>query len=367
MKAIAVKTGKAGSIHLREIRKPSVDDIPEGRGVLVKVLMVGVDGTDREIDAGEYGNPPEGDDYLVIGHESLGVVEDTGGRVAEFRPGDLVAATVRRPGNSIYDLIGTSDMTTDDTYFERGINLLHGYLTEFYVERPEYLVSLPPGLRETGVLIEPTSIAEKGIAQAFEIQQRLKVWRPERAAVLGAGTIGLLATLLLRLRGVAVFTFGRRKPPYRNADLIREIGGSYLSTKEISLTDASKKIGPFDVIFEATGYSPLAFEAMSVLGKNGVFILSSVTGGDPRVEIPADEINLGLVLGNKVVVGTVNANREHFEMAISDLSRAELMWPGWAKKLLTHPVDGLKNYGEMIRLLEETEDAIKVFVKVHEI
>jgi threonine dehydrogenase-like Zn-dependent dehydrogenase len=262
MKAIAVMPGKAGSIHLRELRKPSLDDIPEGRGVLVKVLMVGVDGTDREINAGEYGNPPQGDDYLVIGHESLGVVEDTGGRVAELRPGDLVAATVRRPGNSIYDLIGTSDMTTDDTYFERGINLLHGYLTEFYVERPEYLVSLPPGLRETGVLIEPTSIAEKGIAQAFEIQQRLKVWRPERAAVLGAGTIGLLATLLLRLRGVAVFTFGRRTPPHRNADLIGEIGGSYLSTKEISLTDAAKKFGPFDVIFEATGYSPLAFEAM---------------------------------------------------------------------------------------------------------
>ncbi len=103
-----------------------------------------------------------------------------------------------------------------------------------------------------------------------------------------------------------------------------------------------------------------------MLGKNGVLILSSVTGGDLRVEVPADEINLGLVLGNKVVVGTVNANREHLEMAVSDHAQAELTWPGWLQKLLTHPVSGLQNYGEMIRLLEEAEDAIKVFVKVHE-
>src|SRR5262247_2272840 len=98
MKAIAVFPGKPNSVHLAELAKPSVHDIPDGRGVLVKVLRVGVDGTDREINAAEYGATPEGDDFLVIGHESFGRVESVGPRVTELRPGDYVVATVRRPG-----------------------------------------------------------------------------------------------------------------------------------------------------------------------------------------------------------------------------------------------------------------------------
>jgi threonine dehydrogenase-like Zn-dependent dehydrogenase len=129
-------------------------------------------------------------------------------------------------------------------------------------------------------------------------------------------------------------------------------------------TGDSREHGPFDIIFEATGYSPLVFEAMNILGKNGVLVLSSVTGGGRTVEVPADRINLGFVLGNKVVVGTVNANREYFETGVRDISQAELTWPGWLSKLLTHPVEGLDKYGEMMRLLTEAKDAIKVFVEV---
>ncbi len=226
MKAIAVLPGKPNSVHLAELQKPSVNEIPDGRGVLVKVLRVGVDGTDKEINAAEYGQSPEGYNFLVIGHESFGRVEAVGSNVTEFRPGDYVVATVRRPGHSIYDRIGTYDMTTDDTYFERGINLRHGYLTEYYVDDPEYLVKIPQGLKKVGVLLEPTTVVEKGIAQAYEIQRRLRVWHPKRAAVLGAGTIGLLATLALRLRGLEVITLGRTKKPYLNADLIEALGCS---------------------------------------------------------------------------------------------------------------------------------------------
>ena len=123
MKAIAVFPGKPNSVHLAELPNPSINDVPNGRGVLVKVLRVGVDGTDKEINAAEYGAAPQGYDFLVIGHESFGQVEAVGPHVAELRPGDYVVATVRRPGSSIYDKIGTYDMTTDDTYYERGINL----------------------------------------------------------------------------------------------------------------------------------------------------------------------------------------------------------------------------------------------------
>jgi threonine dehydrogenase-like Zn-dependent dehydrogenase len=208
------------------------------------------------------------------------------------------------------------------------------------------------------------SVAQKAIEQAYRIQQRLRVWKPKRAAVLGSGTLGLLATLVLRLRGLEVTTFGNTMPPYLNSKLIEELGARYVSTKELSLTEASAKYGPFDLILEGTGYSPLVFEAMNVLAKNGVLAMVSVTGGARQLEVPSDKINLGFVLGNKVAFGSVNANREYFETGVKDLSTAELQYPGWLQKLLTHPVKGLENYGEMIRLLTETKGAIKVYCQI---
>ncbi|MGH9580152.1 MAG: hypothetical protein ACRD2R_04090, partial [Terriglobales bacterium] len=281
-----------------------------------------------------------------------------------FQPGDYVVATVRRPGTSIYDRIGLQDMTTDDTYFERGINLRHGYLSEYYVDAAEFLVHVPAGLKEVGVLMEPTSVAEKAIGQAYEIQRRLKVWRPRRAAVLGTGTLGLLASLFLRLRGLEVVALGRTQPPYLNSQLLEEIGVRYFSTQSTNLKQISQELGPFDFILEGTGFSPLVFEAMEVLGKNGVLSLVSITGGDRKVEIPADRINQGFVLGNKVVVGSVNASREDFERGAQDLAQAELAHPGWLAKLLTHPVRGLENYQQLMQTLTEAKGAIKVLCEV---
>lgn len=364
MKAIAVIPGKANSVHLREVPKPHVNDIANGRGVLVKVLRVGVDGTDKEINAAEYGAAPPGDDYLIIGHESFGIVEEVGARVTELQPGDYVAATVRRPGTSFYDAIGTYDMTTDDVYYERGINLRHGFLTEYYVDEPEYIVKVPGGCRNVGVLMEPMSIAQKGIVQAYEIQRRLKVWRPRRAAVMGTGTLGLLAALALRLRGLELTAFGRSSGSYKNAQLIEELGGRYVSTQELSISEAAQKFGPYDLIFEATGNSGVVFEAAENLGKNGVLILTSITGGGQRREIAADKINLDFVLGNKLMFGSVNANREYFESGAKDLSMAVAQFPGWLPKLLTHPVQGLENFDQMMTLLTTAKDAIKIYVEI---
>src|SRR6267378_2538989 len=248
MQAITVTPGVRYSTALRDIPEPTLDDAPEGRGVLVRVLRVGLDGTDREIHAGEYGGPPPGADFLVLGHEGLGIVEAIGAGVVELAVGDYVVSIVRRPGGSLYDAIGLADFTSDDTYHEHGINLVHGFLTERYVEEPERLVKVPEPLRGVGVLLEPTTVVEKGIAQAFEIQRRLKVWQPRRAAVMGAGTIGLLATLVLRLRGLQVTTFGLSRKPYLNSDLIEAIGARYESAADVPIPDAARKHGPFDLI-----------------------------------------------------------------------------------------------------------------------
>src|SRR5215210_1209239 len=239
MKAIAVIPKKQNSVHLVEMDKPKVDEIKDGRGVLVEVLRVGACGTDREINNAEYGIAPKGFDFLVLGHENFGRVVETGENVRELQKGDYVVATVRRPGKSFYDRIGEQDFTTDDEYFERGISRLHGYMAEFYAESVDFLVKIPPAIKDVAVLLEPLSIIEKGLKQASDIQERLKIWRPKTAAVLGTGSVGLLTVMALRLRGYEVHGFGKQaRDGYLNAELCESIGATYDSTDETSVVDS---------------------------------------------------------------------------------------------------------------------------------
>jgi threonine dehydrogenase-like Zn-dependent dehydrogenase len=364
MRAVAVTPGKADSLHLREVRRPVVGDVPDGRGVVVDVIRVGACGTDREIVDALFGTAPAGDDFLVIGHENLGRVAAVGPNVpGGLTPGSLVVATVRRPGTSIYDSIGLQDMTTDEAR-ERGINRLHGFLAEAYVDDAAFLVPLPDSLEPVGVLLEPLSISEKGIRQAMEIQRRMRVWRPARTAVLGAGPVGLLTALALRLRGMDVTVYSRRPAPYRNSDLLGAIGARYLSSSDTTLDALSDAAGPLDLIVDASGFSPLALGAARVLGKNGVLILASVTGGKVTAELPTDVINEGFVLNNKVMVGTVNAHRDDFVTGVEDLLRAEAFYPGWLGQLITTRVNGLEAHAELLQHLHDDRDAIKVVVEV---
>ncbi|MGE3512259.1 MAG: glucose 1-dehydrogenase [Vicinamibacterales bacterium] len=367
MKAIAVRPGHARSIHLTDIAEPTLDQIPGGSGVLARVLAVGVDATDREIDAAEYGEAPPGSDVLVLGHESLCRVLQVGPNVMGLQPGDLVVFTVRRPGGSLYDQMGLPDLTTDDHYFERGISRRQGFLTERVVDAAEFAVKVPESLGILGVLLEPTSVVEKAIRQAYAIQQRLGVWRPRRAIVLGAGPLGLIATMALRVRGLEVATFARSQQPYLNADLVNALGARYVSAQDQDLASLADSLGNVDLMVEATGFSPLVFEAMERLGRNGVLVLTGIAGGDRQADaVHADHILQGFVLGNKVVVGSVNAARTDFERGVSDLVMAEALWSGWLSRLLTHRVAGLERHDEMIRLLTSATDAIKIVVDVSE-
>ena len=367
MKAIAVKPRKSNSVHLAELPKPRVDEVPNGRGVLVRVLKVGVDATDREINDGLYGNPPPGYDFLVLGHESFGIVEAVGPNVRHVQPGDYVTCTVRRPGNSIFDRIGRSDITSEETYYERGINLLHGFLTEYYVDDAEFVVRIPKALKHLHVLAEPMSCAAKAVQQAFEAQKRLQVWEPKLAYVTGAGQIGLLATLILRLRGLEVYTVARGAKPNLKAEIAECFGAKYISTQGMTLTELANHTGKPDLIIEATGNSAIAFEAMSVLGHNGAIVWTSITGGQRKIEVSSDNININWVLGNKLLLGSVNANFRHFESGISDLAQCEIFYPGVVHKILTTPVNGLGNYAEMMRLLVQDKNALKVYVNVAEL
>lgn len=371
MKAVAVRPGHEHSVHLRDIPEPALGDqphahvcaIPEGRAVKIKMIQVGVDATDREINEALYGKPAPGLDYLVIGHESFGQVVEVGEKVTEFTPGDYVTCTVRRPGGSLFDKIGRNDITSEETYYERGINLCNGYLTEFVIEDAEYVVRVPVNLKHLGVLAEPASICAKALEQSYLAQQRLQVWQPKVAYVMGAGQIGLLATMMLRLKGLQVYTIATKPGPHLKQEIVEAYGANYISSRQTSIDDLLIKTGKPDIIFEATGHPGVCFDSMKYLGLNGALIWTSITGGSHDVKVDGAKINLEWVLGNKLLVASVNGNRGHFELGLQALSHGELTFPGVTERILTHPIHGLEGYAEMMKLLEDKE-ALKVFVNI---
>jgi threonine dehydrogenase-like Zn-dependent dehydrogenase len=332
MKAVVVTPLQADSGRVAEVPDPRMDD----GAVLVKVRQVGICDTDAEILAGKYGEAPPGDDHLIIGHESLGQVAEVGANVEGFSPGDWVVAIVRRPDPVPCRncAAGEWDMCLNGQYTERGIKGLHGFLAEFYAEVPDFLVKVPAESADVAVLLEPLSVVEKAVGQINRVQERM-VWQPKRALVLGAGPIGLLAGLLLRLQGIEVHFYATTKGGIKS-DLAESMGGSFIWAREHNVDQAlADEIGPVDIIVEATGYSPLAFDAMGMVGRNGIVCLTGVSGGTRKIEVPSDHLNLEMVLSNKVVFGSVNANRRHFESGVRHLKEIEAHWPGFLSRMIT--------------------------------
>ena len=332
MKAVAVVPGTHDSLHLR-------DDVPDpataGRDVRVRVLETGVCATDIDIAEGLYGSAPAGSPYLVLGHENLGVVESAPSG-AGFAVGDLVVSTVRRgcPDDCRACLSDRPDACLSGHYLERGIQRLHGFMSERYADAPRYLVRVPAPLRRVGVLLEPMSIVQKGIEQALHVQDRL-AWHPRRALVVGAGPIGLLAALTLRLAGLEVALATLEPEGSPKQALVDELGIRYVSTSATPIESLPSTLGVIDVLFEATGATSAVWPALGVLGLNGVAVLTSVTPGQEKLDVDVAAWNRQMVLGNRVILGTVNAAHRHFEAGVRHLEAAEARFPGWTERLVT--------------------------------
>ena len=314
----------------------------------LRVLEVGICGTDKEICAFEYGTPPEGSEYLVIGHESLGEVVEVGAAVKRVKPGDLVVPMVRRPCPHQECLAcreGRQDFCYTGDFTERGIKQQHGFMTEYVVDDERYMNVVPRELRDVAVLVEPLTIAEKGLTQLWQVQQRLPWACPvepgkpvaycHRAVVLGAGPVGLLGAMALASEGFQTFVYSREPKPSAKSNVVESIGATYVSGKDISLEQLAALVGNIDLVYEATGAASVSFQLMELLGTNGVFIFTGVPGRKAPIELDADLIMRNLVLKNQVVYGTVNANREAFEAAISDLQVFMKKWPQAVRALIT--------------------------------
>jgi glucose 1-dehydrogenase len=355
MRAVAVTPMRAGSARQVELPVPTATrDM-----AVMRVLEVGIDGTDTEINAGLYGEAPPFSDFLVIGHEALSVVEAVGEGVSGFTPGDLVVSTVRRPDDCPNCRVGESDMCLFGRYTERGIKGAHGYMGEYYAETPAFMVKIPRTLRAFAVLLEPLSIVEKATSQAWKIQERM-LWEPKRAVVLGAGPIGILGTILLRLRGLEVHVYAKSPPDTVQGRILTSLGASYESVADHPVIGIKDELGQVDFILEGTGNSEVAFEAMAQLGTNGVICLTGVSAGNRSIEIPADVINLQMVLGNRLAFGSVNANRRYFETGVQHFQQAEQQWPGIFERLITRRVP----FDDFMSALDRRPEDIKTLLTI---
>ena len=316
--------------------------------VKLRMLEIGVCGTDKEICSFEYGTPPRGSDYLVIGHESLGEVIEVGPAVSRVKRGDLVVPMVRRPcphAECMACRAGRQDFCYTGDFTERGIKEEHGFMTELIVDDERYMNVVPAALRDVAVLVEPLTIAEKALTQIWQVQQRLP-WACEikpgkeqghchKAVVLGAGPVGLLGAMALCAADFETFVYSRSPKPNPRAALVESFGAKYISSETFTVEQLAKQVGNIDVVYEAVGASGLAFDVMKVLGTNGVFVFTGVPGRKAPISVDTDLIMRNLVLKNQVVFGTVNASRESFESAISNLGIFMKRWPAAVRALIT--------------------------------
>jgi threonine dehydrogenase-like Zn-dependent dehydrogenase len=340
MKAITIVPGTAGA-RIVERPEPAVS-APDD--VKVRIIRVGICGTDREELSGGRADPPKGEKELVIGHEMFGQVVGAGASVTRVKVGDYAVFTVRRGCNECAPCrMGRSDMCQTGNYRERGIKGLDGYQTEFVVDKQQYIIRVPPELESLGVLMEPLSIVEKAIDEVLRVQA---VRDPEAAAtpdwffgrrclVAGLGPVGLLAAMVLRLRGGEVYGLDVVDSASARPTWLTGIGGHYVDGRQVPADQVDKKIGAMDLVLDASGIPALEFNLLDALALNGAYVVTGIPGGDRPLQIPGAALVRQLVLDNQIMLGSVNAARGHFQMGASDLEQAHLRWGAHLDKLIT--------------------------------
>jgi threonine dehydrogenase-like Zn-dependent dehydrogenase len=158
------------------------------------------------------------------------------------------------------------------------------------------------------------SICTRALRHAQAIGGR-QPWRLERALVLGAGSIGRLMTTLLRLHDVEVFTVSLEP----HDELVEAVGASYEGSVE--------GLGQFDLVVEAAGDAQLMADSIGLLRRSGVACLLGIDGREQRVSVDGRTLAVDMILGNRVLFGSVNAQRQDWYAAVEALDAAHVRWP----------------------------------------
>ncbi len=345
MRAITVEPKKAGTAALEDVPEP---DLRDG-SVLVEAIAVGVCGTDAEIVEGKYGWAAPGKSRLVLGHESLGRVIDPG-PTGHLKVGDLVVGIVRRPDPVPCPncAVGEWDMCRNGGYTERGIKQIDGFMSERWRIEPEYAMKIDRSLGLLGVLLEPTTVVAKAWEQVSAIGQRA-MWEPRTVLVTGAGPIGLLAALVTTQHGLEIHVLDRVESGPK-PDLVRALGAVY-HTGRVSDLDFSP-----DIIIECTGVGQVIVDAIQKVADGGIVCLTGVGSGGRTTGLAAADTAAAMVLGNNVVVGSVNANKRHWYKATECLMRADATW-------LARLISRRERPEDFRRALDRDKDDIKVVVQ----
>ncbi len=302
-------------------------------------VAIGVCGTDREIVGGEYGTAPPGHKRLVIGHESLGRVEQAPPG-SGFAPGELIAGVVRRPDPVPCGACaqGEFDMCRNGQYTERGIKSLDGFASQWWTIEPAYAVKVPAALGLHGVLVEPASVVAKAWDQIERIGAR-SWFEPRRALITGAGPIGLLAALLGVQRGLEVHVVDRAAQGAK-PDAVQALGATYHSGP---VGEVAASLMP-DIIIEATGAAQVVIDVITHNAAYGIVCLTGVSASGRLLPLDAGLVNRNIVLDNDVVFGSVNAGIRHYEAAVRALAGAD---PHWLARLITRQVP-LENFADAL-------------------
>jgi threonine dehydrogenase-like Zn-dependent dehydrogenase len=191
--------------------------------------------------------------------------------------------------------------------------------------------------------MEPLSIVEKAIDEVLRVQT---VRDPQaavtpdwlfgrRCLVAGLGPVGLLAAMVLQLRGGDVYGLDIVDAASVRPAWLTGIGCHYVDGRQVPADQVEKKIGAMDLILDATGIPALEFNVLDALALNGAYVLTGIPGGDRPLQIPGAAIVRQLVLDNQIMLGSVNAALGHFQTGASDLEQAHLRWGAHLDQLIT--------------------------------
>lgn len=363
MKAITILPGNDG-VHYEDMEEPQCRTDYD---VKLRVLQVGICGTDREeVKTGKV-TSPAGSAHLVIGHEMLGRVVDAGNKVTKVGKGDYAVFTVRRGcGQCVPCKNNRSDMCYTGGYSERGIKGVHGFETEYVVDDEQYLVKVPTSIAAVGVLTEPMSVAQKAIDEALRVQMsRLPEvnhgdWLSgKKVLIAGLGAIGLLAAFAMKLKGAHILGLDVVSRDSKRVKILEGLGGIYINGRQVDAENIDDQCGEVDFIFEAAGVASLGFRLIDALGTNGIYVMTGIPGDDRPVCFEGAEVMKQMVMKNQMILGSVNASTRHFDLAIQDLERASEQYGDLLSQMITSRI----SYSAFMDAIEfRSEDDIKTVI-----
>lgn len=303
------------ALVLRDFGKICVEERPRPTpldgDVLVRMIATGICGSDVHGYTGENGRRQPGQ---IMGHETVGVVAELGGKVEDRSLlGALVTVNPQLPAGP------------DGAVRVLGVNPeISSAFAEYFTVPVESVVPLPPTMRvEHGALVEP-------LAVGFHAARRGAVQPDDRVLVLGAGPIGIACVLGARRLGASEITV--TEPIESRRVQAQRLGVDVLNPSTTDIEEFSKRHGAFDVAIDAVGNSATISTALSAVRESGAVVLVGMAA--PELQLSAYRVSVA----ERTLVGSFCYTREEF--------RETAQWAATEPDLLEGLIDARITFDE---------------------